>query len=159
MVNIFFLLAGRSGNQKQGSEIFCVFQSGPENHGTSCRRGTSSFPGVKRPERVSDHTLLVPGFEYIEVITLPPFCACTGTPWSDLYLYCHRNFFLYLSTCVMAMYSFRTFENGPWFLPSQRSKFPDPPIPVFLTAFMRYYLAFSLQLKELVLKFMERSES
>jgi len=42
------------------------------------------------------------------------------------------------------MYSFRTFENGPRFLLSQCSKFPDLPIPVFLTAFMRYYLAFPL---------------
>jgi hypothetical protein len=33
----------------------------------------------------------------------------------------------------MAMYSFRIFEIVPRFLSSQCYKFPDPPIPVFLT--------------------------
>jgi len=42
--------------------------------------GAPSFPGVKWPDRGSDHTLLMPGFEYIRPITLPRFCAYTVTP-------------------------------------------------------------------------------
>jgi hypothetical protein len=84
--------APRHVNRTPGGEIFRAFRTGSEDHPASCRKGTASFPGVQRPERGFDHTLLLSGFEYIRTIISPsPFCACIGMPWSDLYLYFTEN--------------------------------------------------------------------
>jgi hypothetical protein len=42
-----------------GARFFAHVQTGPVAHPASCKVGTGSFPGVKRPGRGADHPLLL----------------------------------------------------------------------------------------------------
>jgi hypothetical protein len=45
------------GSNPCDGEIFRAVQTGPEAHAASCKMGTGSFLGAKRPERGADHPL------------------------------------------------------------------------------------------------------
>jgi len=56
---------------------------------TMCKR---CFPGVQRPERVTDHPLfLLPDVKGVGHTPPPALCACIVRSWCDLYLYFNNN--------------------------------------------------------------------
>jgi hypothetical protein len=78
-INSDWLRAGRSGDKiPVGARFFAHVQTGPGAHPASCKMGTRSFPGVKRPGRGADHPPLSE--------PLPPLWAF-GSVTGYLYFY------------------------------------------------------------------------
>jgi hypothetical protein len=68
-----WLRAGRSGDRiPVGAIFFAHVQTGPGAHPASCTMGTGSFPGVKRPPRLTTHPLLAPRLNISRAIPLHP---------------------------------------------------------------------------------------
>ena len=83
------LRAGRSGDRiPVGAKFSAPVQTGPGAHPASCKMGTGSFPGVKRPRRGIDHPPhLAPRLKEGQSYTSTPPLGLRSLSYGERYLY------------------------------------------------------------------------
>jgi len=86
-----------------GARFSAPVQTGPAAHPASCKMGTGSFPGIKRPGRGDYHP--PPSSAKIKssailLLTLWAFVACSRVNFTFIFTFIYIYVYIYIYVCV-----------------------------------------------------------